>query len=97
MVALAGVGGEASSIDAGFIKADVNQAKRVPGDRPIGWPDREKASRAVAEYLGVPDRARDGENEGVGIHGYLALGQTLWRKAIGTAALDVQRTFSGCA
>ncbi len=59
------VGGEASSVDARFIKADVNQTKRVPGDRPIDWPDRGKASRAVAEYLGVLDQENDGENTGV--------------------------------
>ncbi len=58
------VGGEAFSVDASFIKADVNQTKRVPGDRPIDWPDREKASRAVAEYLGALDQERDGENKG---------------------------------
>ncbi len=58
------VGGEAFSVDASFIKADVNQTKRVPGDRPIDWPDREKASRAVAEYLGVLDQESDGENKG---------------------------------
>ncbi len=50
------VGGEAFSVDAGFIEADVNQTKGVPGDRPIDWPVREKASRAAADYPGVPDR-----------------------------------------
>ncbi len=58
------VGGEAFSVDASFIKADVNQTKRVPGDRPIDWPDREKASRTVAEYLGVLDQESDGEDRG---------------------------------
>ena len=37
----------AFSPDASFIKADVNQVKRVPGDAP--------ASRAVREYLDVLD------------------------------------------
>ncbi len=45
------VGGEAFSVDASLIKADVNPAKRVPGDEPISWPEREKASRAVRDYL----------------------------------------------
>ena len=58
------VGGEAFSVDASFIVADVNQTKRVPGDEPIDWPDREQASRAVAEYLGVLDRDRDAESKG---------------------------------
>ena len=32
------VGGEAFSIDASLIKADVDKKKRVPGDQPIAWP-----------------------------------------------------------
>ena len=49
------VGGDAFSLDASFIKADVNQVKRVPGDAPTEWPDRKQASRAVREYLSVLD------------------------------------------
>ena len=45
------VGGEAFSVDASVIQADVNQRKRVPGDQPIAWPEAAKASRAVREYL----------------------------------------------
>lgn len=51
------VGGKSFSVDASFIKADVNQVKRVPGDAPIDWPDRKEATRAVAEYLSTLDRA----------------------------------------
>ena len=50
------VGGEAFSVDASLIKADVNPAKRVPGDEPITWPEREKASRAVRDYLSALDQ-----------------------------------------
>ncbi len=50
------VGGEAFSVDASLIKADVNPAKRVPGDEPITWPQRDKASRAVRDYLSALDR-----------------------------------------
>jgi transposase len=50
------VGGEAFSVDASLIKADVNPAKRVPGDAPIAWPQRDKASRAVRDYLSALDR-----------------------------------------
>jgi transposase len=50
------VGGEAFSVDASLIKADVNPAKRVPGDEPIAWPERDKASRAVRDYLSALDR-----------------------------------------
>ncbi len=49
------VGGEAFSVDASLIQADVNPAKRVPGDGPIAWPERNKASRAVRDYLSALD------------------------------------------
>jgi transposase len=49
------VGGEAFSVDASFIKADVNPVRREPGDAPIDWPSPEDASRAVREYIGVLD------------------------------------------
>jgi transposase len=41
------VGGEAFSIDASLIRADVDRMKRVPGDAPSAWPKPEAASRAV--------------------------------------------------
>jgi transposase len=50
------VGGTSLSVDASLIKADVNQVKRVAGDTAIDWPDREQATRAVAEYLSALDR-----------------------------------------
>src|SRR5271170_1159598 len=53
------VGGEAFSIDASLIKADVDKKKRMPGDQPIAWPKAENASRAVREYLAALDTARD--------------------------------------
>ena len=53
------VGGEAFSVDASFIVADVNPVKRVAGDEPIDWPDREQATRAVADYLDGLDHDRD--------------------------------------
>jgi transposase len=55
------VGGEAFSIDASLIKADVDKKKRVPGDQPIAWPSTEEASRAVREYLTALDTARSDE------------------------------------
>ena len=59
------VGGEAFSIDASLIKADVDKKKRVAGDQPIDWPTPEQASRAVREYLAALDAARrDDEGEG---------------------------------
>jgi transposase len=60
------VGGEAFSIDASLIKADVDRKKRVPGDQPIAWPKAEEASRAVREYLAVLDAARNDEESGDG-------------------------------
>src|SRR6202043_3850591 len=57
------VGGEAFSIDASLIKADVDKKKRAPGDPPIAWPKAEETSRAVREYLAALDAARsDGDN-----------------------------------
>jgi transposase len=63
------VGGEAFSIDASLIKADVDKKKRVPGDQPFAWPQAEEASRAVREYLATLDAAatdehKDGDGEG---------------------------------
>jgi len=59
------VGGEAVSVDASLIKADVDKKKRMPGDQPIAWPKAEEASRAVREYLAALDNAcTDEENDG---------------------------------
>jgi transposase len=60
------VGGEAFSIDASLIRADVDKKKRVPGDRPIAWPKAEETSRAVREYLAALDAARSDEESGSG-------------------------------
>lgn len=54
------VGGEAFSIDASLIKADVDEDKRVPGDRATS----EEASRAVGEYLASLDAARSDDEDG---------------------------------
>jgi hypothetical protein len=54
------------SIDASLIRADVNKAKRVPGDEPIDWPRSEEASRAVRAYLAALDAAHDNEESGGG-------------------------------
>jgi len=62
------VGGEAFSVDASLIEADVGRKKRVPGDQPIAWPKTEEASRAVREYLAALDAARsdEGGDDGAG-------------------------------
>ena len=57
------VGGEALSIDASLIKADVDKKKRVPGDQPIAWPKAEEASFAVREYLAALDAAHGDEKD----------------------------------
>jgi hypothetical protein len=58
------VGGEAFSVDASLIKADVDKKKRVPGDQLNAWPKAEEASRAVREYLTALDAARSDEGRG---------------------------------
>ena len=60
------VGGEAFSIDASLIKADVDKKKRSPGDQHIDWPMPEEASLAVREYLAALDAARRDEESGGG-------------------------------
>jgi transposase len=60
------VGGEAFSVDASLIKADVDKKRRVPGDQPITWPKAEEASYAVREYLAALDAARNNEENGDG-------------------------------
>jgi transposase len=63
------VGGEAFSVDASLIKADVDKNKRVAGDQPMNWPKAEQASRAVREYLTVLDAARSNDENGDGSGG----------------------------
>ena len=60
------VGGEAFSVDASLIKADVDKKRRVPGDQPITWPKAEEASYAVREYLAALDAAGNNEENGDG-------------------------------
>ena len=57
------VGGEAFSVDASLIKADVDKMKRVPGGHPIAWPT---ISHAVREHLAALDAARSDEKGGGG-------------------------------
>ena len=63
------VGGEAFSVDASLIKADVDKKKRARGDQPITWPKAEEASRAVREYLAALDAAVGSEEKGDGDDG----------------------------
>src|SRR6202166_4407898 len=56
------VGGEAFSVDASLIEADVDKKKRMPGDQPMAWPKTEEASHAVREYLAALDAAGDDED-----------------------------------
>jgi transposase len=63
------VGGEAFSVDASLIKADVDKKKRAPGDQPIAWPKAEQASHAVREYLTALDTAHSKEENGEGDDG----------------------------
>jgi transposase len=60
------VGGEAFSVDASLIKADVDKKKRVPGEQAVSWPNAEEASHAVREYLAALDATRSDEESGDG-------------------------------
>src|SRR4051794_19948852 len=72
------VGGEAFSIDASLIRADVDKKKRVPGDQPIAWPKAEEASFAVREYFAALDADRgDEKNCGEGSGGSSSGGSRL--------------------
>jgi transposase len=63
------VGGEAFSVDASLIKADVDKKKRVAGDQPVSWPQAEEASHAVRAYLAALDAARGDEESSDGDSG----------------------------
>jgi len=84
------VGGEAFSIDASLIKADVGRKKRVPGDQPIAWPEAEEASRAVREYLAALDAARADEENGGGADGGPGGGGTRSKPAKEVSLTDPQ-------
>lgn len=49
------VGGQAFSVDASLIRADVSPFKKVPGDQSVPWPPPAESSRAVREYLTALD------------------------------------------
>ena len=54
------VGGEAFSIDASLIKADVDKTKRIPGDQPFAWPKAEEASQPRSGHAseeGLPGKS----------------------------------------
>ncbi len=55
------VGGEAFSLDASLIRADVNQSKRLLGEQAVTLLDWERASRAVLDCFTVLDR--EGKDE----------------------------------
>src|ERR1700758_5389599 len=84
------VGGEAFSVDASLIEADVGRKKRVPGDQPIAWPKMEEASRAVREYLAALDAARADEENGGGADGGPSGGGTRSKPAKEISLTDPQ-------
>jgi transposase len=86
------VGGEAFSIDASLIKADVDKKKRMPGEQPIAWPKAEEASRAVLEYLAALDTAR-GEEDGGGDDGGSDKGGDRHKPAKAVSLTDPQATW----
>jgi transposase len=87
------VGGEAFSVDASLIKADVNKRKRVPGDQPIAWPQAEEASHAVREYLAALDAARSDEDSEGGEDGSSDGGSTRRKPPKRVSLTDPQSTW----
>src|ERR1700692_3194755 len=86
------VGGEAFSIDASLIKADVDRKKRLPGDQPIAWPKAEEASRAVREYLSALDTARGDEDRAGGDGSEEGRKRHRWRGRAWTRSLPTMQT-----
>jgi transposase len=87
------VGGEAFSVDASLIKADVNKQKRVPGDQPMNWPKAEQASRAVREYLTALDAARSHDESGDGDGGGSSSGNSRSKPPKEVSVTDPQATW----
>jgi len=87
------VGGEAFSVDASLIKADVNKQKRIPGDQPMSWPKAEQASRAVREYLTALDAARSHDESGDGDGGGSSSGNSRSKPPKEVSVTDPQATW----
>jgi transposase len=87
------VGGEAFSIDASLIKADVDKKKRVPGDQPIAWPKAEEASHAVREYLTALDAARSNQENDDGDGGGSSASGSRSKPAKEVSLTDPQATW----
>ncbi len=87
------VGGQAFSVDASLIKADVNKQKRVPGDQPNAWPKAEQASRAVREYLTALDAARSHDESGDGGGGGSSSGNSRSKPPKEVSVTDPQATW----
>jgi hypothetical protein len=87
------VGGEAFSIDASLIKADVDKKKRVPGDQPIAWPNAEEASHAVREYLEALDAARSNQKNDDGDGGGSSASGSRSKPAKEVSLTDPQATW----
>ena len=87
------VGGEAFSVDASLIKADVNKQKRLPGDQPMNWPKAEQASRAVREYLTALDAARSHDESGDGDGGGSSSGNNRSKPPKEVSMTDPQATW----
>jgi transposase len=87
------VGGEAFSVDASLIKADVDKKKRVAGDQPVAWPKAEEASHAVREYLAALDAARTDEKDGDGDAGGSSSGSNRSKPPKEVSLTDPQATW----
>jgi transposase len=87
------VGGEAFSVDASLIKADVDKKRRVPGDQLTAWPKAEEASHAVREYLAALDAAGNGEENDDGDGGGSSGSRSRSKPAKQVSLTDPQATW----
>ena len=74
------VSGQSFPVDASFIKANVNQMKRVPGYEAIDWPDGdqdgEQGSGQASRAVKIPPVFLGRSVENIGIH--LLKQTTIW-------------------
>jgi hypothetical protein len=86
--------GEAFSIVASLIKADVDKKKRVSGDQPTAWPKSEGASQAVRKYLAALNATRSEDESGMAVGRTAATVGASCPSRLSPWCLSVQKKFA---